>query len=164
MRLHRRTLRVAALLIGIASAGAFGQGPGGNTPRGTAARIPQIYSPEKVHAAFQSFDRDGNGWLSFRELRAALGIDRREFLVFDANHDGAVAAVEFDAQVRKLMENGAVLRLPGRAASQPAPADTSASSRPTPSPAKSGPFQFGDMKDFGDKKSGGEPASKPAVR
>lgn len=106
------------------------------------ARIPQTFSLEKTNAMFRALDANEDQWLSLREMRARMQTDRREYSVFDTDHDGRVSSDEFIAQIRKLVENGAVF--PGllnpagatesRAESAP---KTPAESRPA-----SGPFRF----------------------
>lgn len=138
---------------------AHAQGAGAPLPK-PGARLPQPYSPERVAAAFRAFDRDESSWLSFRELRVGFGVDRREFLVVDANGDGMVTLVEFEKHVRRQLENGAVLRWPSAAgATRPAgPASGPAAS----GPAGDQPFTFGNEKPpaEGGSKSA-PPASKP---
>ena len=83
-------------------------------------RIQQTYSPARVDAAFKLWDRDENQWLSYRELRAGLHVDRFEFLVMDRDDDGRVSLAELHAHLKRLLENGAVIHLPEtRPASSP---------------------------------------------
>lgn len=122
-------------------------------------RIQQKYSPERVDAAFELWDRDENHWLSYRELRAGLRIDRYEFLVMDRDDDGRVSLAELQAHLKRLLENGAVIHLPD---SRPASAAGEGLGRltltaeellGTSSKPATAPFKFGE---------GGATPSRPA--
>jgi hypothetical protein len=126
-------------------------------PQKPTARLPQIYVRARVRAAFDAFDRDHNNWLSFREMRAALEMDRREYVVVDVDTDGMVTFDEFDRHMQRLIENGAVIRWPtGLVESRPAILDAvvGAESRA----ATSQPFSF----DAPAPKDAKTTASKPA--
>lgn len=98
-------------------------------------RLPQVFSKEKVQALFAAADQDGSDWLSLREIRATLELDRREYQVFDANGDGMVSYSEFEFRMRRLIENGLFL---GPVASKPASAPAQPSeSAPASKPAVS---------------------------
>lgn len=108
-------------------------------------RIVQTWSKELAADLFHSADKDASQWLSLRELRSALRMDRREYSVFDRNLDGMISLEEFETQLRKLIENGAVFPkaagLRREAESRPANSGTAeikpAASRPA------GVFRFG---------------------
>jgi hypothetical protein len=44
---------------------------------------------------FKVADYDGNNWISFREARTGLEIDRPRFLVYDADQDGQITLDEY---------------------------------------------------------------------
>jgi len=50
---------------------------------------------ELAAAYFEIADYDGDGWISFREARSSLEIDRQRYLVYDANQDGQVTLPEY---------------------------------------------------------------------
>jgi Ca2+-binding EF-hand superfamily protein len=56
------------------------------------ARLEQEY--------FLTADRNGNGWISFREGAAQLRMDRTDFFRFDGDADGRITRAEFGARYR----------------------------------------------------------------
>jgi hypothetical protein len=125
------------------------QAPDGRNRNAPPIRLPQKYSRAAVQEVFKSADRDGNDWLSLREMGAFFQTDRREFRVFDVNGDGKVDIDEFDTQAQRLIENGAILHVErtrlGAVTSKPA--SSPSDSGPTASgPTASGPFRFGTKK------------------
>ena len=131
----QRGFAARPLLVAVALAALGAQGPGKEPP--PPPRLAQPYVRERVEAGFHGADHDENGWLSYRELRGAIGADRREFTVFDTDGDGRVDLAEFDRQVKRLLDNGAHLKLPE---SRPADgAESRAASGPAGSRPASGP-------------------------
>ncbi len=61
---------------------------------------------------FLTCDGNGNGWVSFREARARLKIDRSEYALFDADRDGRVDRVEFGKRYQFTIENVGAFRPP----------------------------------------------------
>ncbi len=61
---------------------------------------------------FQTCDYDGGGWLSFRELQAAIAIDRDEFFAYDRDRDGRVGPREFTARYDDVVAKSGAFRLP----------------------------------------------------
>lgn len=140
---------VLALLLGPGGAAAQGyDGKAAGPPPKPPLRVPQVYEPARVAAAFDAFDRDRSGWLSFRELRSALDVDRREFVVIDSDGDGMVSRGEFDRHLQRQLENGAVIPWPtGGTASRPAEAPAGGKQPPSVGVASKpagAPFTFGD--------------------
>jgi Ca2+-binding EF-hand superfamily protein len=64
---------------------------------------------------FEACDRDGNGWLSYREVRDALETDRTEFALYDRDRDGRIGSREFIVRYEQLVTEGGAFRLPKRA-------------------------------------------------
>jgi Ca2+-binding EF-hand superfamily protein len=52
---------------------------------------------ELIKGYFATCDADGNGWLSYRECRDSLSLDRAGFAEFDRDQDLRVDAAEFEA-------------------------------------------------------------------
>lgn len=50
---------------------------------------------ELASTYFKLADYDGNGWISFREARTSLDVDRTRFYVYDADQDGQVTLDEY---------------------------------------------------------------------
>ncbi|HED64765.1 MAG TPA: hypothetical protein ENJ09_04330 [Planctomycetes bacterium] len=48
-----------------------------------------------AHERCRACDLDGNGWLSYREVQAMLGVSKSDFLEFDTNQDGRWTLAEF---------------------------------------------------------------------
>ncbi|MBI3820947.1 MAG: EF-hand domain-containing protein [Planctomycetes bacterium] len=119
------------------------------TPGQRVTRVRDAYSQSQAEEFFKRADSDGNGWLSLRELRHVLQIDRREFTVYDRDADGRVDLGEFLIQFKKLIENGAgISQLPeSRPESAPADATSRSAAMRTAANAEtrpaSGPFRLG---------------------
>jgi hypothetical protein len=58
-----------------------------------SARREELERTLREH--FKICDLDGNGWISFREANATLGLDRGEYRRHDADQDGRLAPAEF---------------------------------------------------------------------
>lgn len=102
----RVTLLVACLAIPALAALPTSQGRGGRgaAPKGQdpATRAAQEAKAEAEREQrelaghyFQIADYDKNGWISFREGRESLEIDRNRYLVYDADRDGRVTVEEY---------------------------------------------------------------------
>jgi len=161
-----RVATLSLLLLSLASVGgfAFAQGKGATKPPEgpkPSPRVPQPYSKERIEAEFRRVDRSGKGWVSYRDLMALLGVDRREFQVIDKSKDGRVSMEEFDGYVHELLDNGGVLEMLRRPSDAPPSSKPASapSSRPSdsPTPAPSGVPKFGAAADEGAK---GTPARK----
>ncbi|MBM3988314.1 MAG: hypothetical protein FJ294_10225 [Planctomycetes bacterium] len=61
---------------------------------------------------FVGIDHDESGWLSYREMRDAIDVDRREFALYDRDHDGGVTSREFMLRYDELVERSGVFPLP----------------------------------------------------
>jgi hypothetical protein len=159
---HRACLLALAALASAGLPGAQAPGKADKTPPlRTTPRMPQIYIRERVEQAFRVFDRDHNEWLSFREIRSALEVDRREFVVIDSNSDGAVSLDEFDFHLKRQLDNGAVIRWPdGATASRPATAPSLTA--PATAPSSNEPYSFGDPVAPAKPAPASRPASAPA--
>jgi Ca2+-binding EF-hand superfamily protein len=76
---------------------------------------------EEVRSYFVICDRDGNGWISYREARDSLSLDRDEFAAFDSDGDGRVDLREFRTRFAEIADR--VGLLPKPRAVRPRPVD-----------------------------------------
>ena len=67
---------------------------------------------EEVRSYFVICDRDGNGWISFREARDSLGLDRDAFAAFDRDRDGRIDLAEFNARFAEIADRVGMLPRP----------------------------------------------------
>ena len=79
-------LTLSAAAWSLQDRGGRGSGDGGEAVQ---VRLAEQY--------FAIADRDGNGWISFREAQEALEIDKPRFLVHDQDRDGRVTVEEYTA-------------------------------------------------------------------
>lgn len=61
---------------------------------------------------FSECDRDGSGWISFREANLALGFERGEYALFDRDRDGRIGSREFIARYDEVVASTGVFPLP----------------------------------------------------
>jgi Ca2+-binding EF-hand superfamily protein len=61
---------------------------------------------------FETADYDRSGWISFREARESLEIDRGEFALYDRDRDGRIGAREFIARYDEVVAAAGAFRLP----------------------------------------------------
>ena len=61
---------------------------------------------------FKVCDYDGNDWISLREARSSLGIERAEYSVYDTDVDGRVRPGEFGERFRDLIDRTGGFRPP----------------------------------------------------
>ncbi len=61
---------------------------------------------------FETCDHDRNGWISFREARVSLSLDRAAFAGYDLDSDGRVNAKEFAARYAEALERVGGFRPP----------------------------------------------------
>lgn len=61
---------------------------------------------------FAIADHDGNGWISYREARESLDVDRLTYSAFDADRDGRVRLAEFEERLAYIEERGGFVRAP----------------------------------------------------
>lgn len=79
------------------------------------ADLPEQEALQKRY--FQIADYDGNGWISYREATASLGLDRGRFPSFDEDRDGRIVPEEFDQRFRATVEMVGSFRPPTPASS-----------------------------------------------
>ncbi|MBM3989699.1 MAG: hypothetical protein FJ298_01695 [Planctomycetes bacterium] len=88
------------------------------TPQASALTLPAGVEPgtqawrNLQRPVFQGIDYDESGWLSYREMRDAIDVDRREFALYDRDHDGGVTSREFMVRYDELVERSGVFPLP----------------------------------------------------
>jgi len=61
---------------------------------------------------FLGIDYDESGWLSYREMRDAIDVDRPEFALYDRDHDGRVTSREFMLRYDEIVERSGMFPLP----------------------------------------------------
>lgn len=83
-----------------------------------AARPQDALDRELLRSYFATCDSDGNGWLSYRECRDSLALDRAGFSAFDQDVDYRVSTAEFEANYAEVTRRVGALLIPV-AASQP---------------------------------------------
>jgi Ca2+-binding EF-hand superfamily protein len=59
---------------------------------------------EREQAYFEIIDHDQRGWISFREARESLGLDRPEFYVYDTDRDGRISREEFKRRYQAIVD------------------------------------------------------------
>lgn len=61
---------------------------------------------------YEACDTDHSGWISFREARDALGMDRAEFALYDRDRDGRIGSREFNSRYETVVEDTGIYHLP----------------------------------------------------
>jgi Ca2+-binding EF-hand superfamily protein len=61
---------------------------------------------------FETADYDSSGWLSFREVRDSLGVQRDEFALYDHDRDGRIGSREFSARYADVVVRTGSFRIP----------------------------------------------------
>ena len=61
---------------------------------------------------FMTIDYDHNGWLSYNEARASVGLDRAEFALYDRDRDGRIALREFVVRYDEIVAQTGAFRVP----------------------------------------------------
>jgi Ca2+-binding EF-hand superfamily protein len=74
---------------------------------------------ELLRSYFGVCDSDGSGWMSYREGRESLALDRPAYQKFDVNEDGRVDLEEFSANYVEVTRRVGVLPTPRSATEQP---------------------------------------------
>jgi len=87
-------------------------------PLAVGAAVQDAPSREEVRSYFLICDRDGNGWISYREARDSLGLDRDDFATFDTDRDGRVTLQEFRARYAAIADKVGLLPRPRAARAQ----------------------------------------------
>jgi len=102
MKIPSSAFSALALLTLPALAALPQQGRGGalrQAADGRAAQDARTQAEEEnrklAETYFEIADYDKNGWISFREARDSLDIDRNRYLVYDADLDGRVTVEEY---------------------------------------------------------------------
>jgi len=70
---------------------------------------PAIRSPEEY---FEICDYNGDGFISYNEAHASMGLARDSFEVYDTDRDGLISLAEFKARYSSILDNGGVLPPP----------------------------------------------------
>jgi Ca2+-binding EF-hand superfamily protein len=77
-----------------------------------AARPQDAIDRELLKGYFATCDADGNGWLSFRECRDSLSLDRAGFAEFDRDLDLRVSVEEFEANYDLVARRAGAILVP----------------------------------------------------
>lgn len=77
-----------------------------------AAAPQDAIDRELLRGYFATCDGDGNGWLSYRECRDSLSLDRAGFAAFDRDADYRVAPEEFDANYAEVTSRVGSILIP----------------------------------------------------
>jgi Ca2+-binding EF-hand superfamily protein len=67
---------------------------------------------ERAAADFEICDRDGNGWVSFKEANETLEMAKADFRRHDADKDGKLEPGEFEARFIEIMERSGAVGAP----------------------------------------------------
>ena len=111
------SLCLLALLLGPGQErGAHQKGRGERKPETPAAgeRKPEapIASDDAAQAYFELADYNANGWISFSEASASMGLDRRGFALYDVDSDGRITSSEFRKRYDTIIRNGGAFEAP----------------------------------------------------
>lgn len=104
----RTMLATTALAAGAAYLAASAQDPlpGRGQGQGPAPEVRREYASEaeREQAYFEIIRHDASkDWISYREARASLGLDRSEFRVYDTDRDGRISREEFGTRYRAIV-------------------------------------------------------------
>lgn len=77
-----------------------------------AGRPQDSVDRELLRSYFSTCDADGSGWLSYRECRQSLALDRAGFAGFDADGDLRVSTAEFEANYAEVTQRAGMLIAP----------------------------------------------------
>lgn len=77
-----------------------------------AVRPQDAIDRELLRSYFSTCDSDGNGWLSYRECRNSLSLDRAGFGEFDRDQDLRVSGEEFEANYAEVARRAGTLLVP----------------------------------------------------
>lgn len=77
-----------------------------------AAEPQDAIDRELIKGYFTTCDTDGNGWLSYRECRDSLSLDRAGFAEFDRDLDLRVDAAEFEASFDGVSRRAGAILVP----------------------------------------------------
>lgn len=77
-------------------------------PEGTE----EVDERPEVERFFETCDHDRNGWVSFREARASLFVDRAAYAGFDTDRDGRVSSEEFEVRYTHVVARTGSFRPP----------------------------------------------------
>jgi Ca2+-binding EF-hand superfamily protein len=81
---------------------ALGQDDSRRTEPFSEQELSDMEERGKFH--FTVCDSDTNGWISFREAHASLGIDKEEYRTFDSSGDGRLSSREFRRRYPRMLE------------------------------------------------------------
>jgi Ca2+-binding EF-hand superfamily protein len=87
-------------------------------PPASAIPLPRDLAPgsdawnDLQRPIFEACDRDGSGWMSYREAHDSLGLDRAEYLLYDRDHDGRVGSREFIARYDEVVQATGAFPIP----------------------------------------------------
>ena len=79
---------------------------------GGSPQDPPALAAEELRAHFATCDRDGNGWIAFREAKDSLGLDREAYAEFDTDRDGRIVLEEFSAGSARIADRIGLLPRP----------------------------------------------------
>src|SRR5258706_15431219 len=101
------TLLLCAALLGTE------QGRGAAPKERQAKKAEPTAAPDDAAKTyFDLADYDANGWISFSEARASMGLDRRGFALYDEDRDGRITEAEFRQRYETIVKNGGAFDAP----------------------------------------------------
>ncbi len=73
---------------------------------------PAAAPEDAAKSYFELADYNANGWISFSEAHASMGLDRRGFAIYDEDRDGRITQAEFRKRYETIVRNGGAFDAP----------------------------------------------------
>ncbi len=73
---------------------------------------PAAAPEDAAKSYFELADYNANGWISFSEAHASMGLDRRGFALYDEDRDGRITQAEFRKRYETIVRSGGAFDAP----------------------------------------------------